>query len=230
MIFLRYFLEYSVIFLIMIFAVLPVRNDLKFSELKIYIFFGIILFIFVISSALTSYLYAIRPRKILIPEIIILFGLYVYAVKINFFGKLFCYCHALLLCAFGYFYTITLMASTELKNNLWILKGPLTLNSCLVNLGMTIFIGLIFFSTLNKKIPELIHFEHTRNIWRISFLMPLTMSLIMSWSTPKYPVVMLIGRVRIVTLVIIWFMPLMMLIFTHSMYEISKNLAKNLKL
>ena len=129
--------------------------------------------------------------------------------------KLFCFFNSMMLCMFCPIYTVTMMADTEAKNEIWNTSGVFTLKSGIANIFIMILIAAMFFRTLYIKLSMLIKQEHLTSIWDFIFLLPLFMTMLMWWMMPHHPNLMLVGRLRSVSLVVFWLMPLGILLLYH---------------
>ncbi|MBQ6434997.1 MAG: hypothetical protein IJJ09_03270, partial [Synergistaceae bacterium] len=179
---LRYIFEFLMIIPAVIFAVLPVLNDLRFKSLKFHVTTGILLLCLVILGAYIRAEFKLSSAFIIIPYSILLFILYIILVNLSTGRKLFCFFNSVMLCTFCPLYTIFIAAPFEAGNKLWQTTGLMTLKSNLICIGLVLIIGAIFFRTLYIKLPMLMKQEYIGTVWDFLFLVPMFMTFLMWWS------------------------------------------------
>ena len=226
----RYILEYAIVIPTAVFALLPVIDDVKLSSRKFYGTVGIFLAAFILTQAYISSSYVNKVRNVFIPGLFILFAAYYFCVDVSFSKKLFCFSNAIMLCVLCPMYTITLMAPDELTNILWTSSGLFTLKSCLVNLGLAILLGAIFFRTLTVKLRILLREERVNAVWKFLCLFPFAMTLLIYWMTPISPMVVVTGRVRPISLVLYAVMPAFVYLLYHVFWWTTTNLIESANL
>ena len=112
----------------------------------------------------------------------------------------------------------------------WYTMRLFTTEAALECLGLTVIIGAVFFRTLTKKIPDLLHEERLKNTWSYLFLIPLTMAFLLIWMTPINPNLMVLGRIRPITFALITFMLFSVFMSFEILWRITMNFAKSAKL
>ncbi|MBR1486347.1 MAG: GHKL domain-containing protein, partial [Synergistaceae bacterium] len=231
-IFFRFLLTLSIIIPGVIFALLPVRENLKIKSRRNFFIAIILIFILIFASAFFAALYSIRVRKILTPIAILLFVIYFAVVKMSLTKKLFCYFNSLMLCAWCNFFTVSFfMTPREIRNIItWYRMKLLTTEAAYECLALSILIGAVFFRTITKKIPTLLNEERLKNTWNYLFLVPLAMSFMLLWMAPLNPSLMLIGRIRPITFVFINFILFSVFMFYEILWRITTNLSNSAKL
>lgn len=228
--FVRYALELSILFPAAAFALLPVRRGLRFSAWRTYAAAGGLLLCLVLAGAWMGAAWGWRVRTLLIPGSALLFLAYCRTVDMSLTRKLFCACNAAMLCAFCFMYAVFLMAPVELKSGVLSMDGPFALQSGGACLGMTILLGVVFSHALIAELPALLEEEHLGAIWKLLFWIPLFTALLTYWRAPKWPIVAMTGRVRIVSLVEGWLFPLLMLLAYHVLWRTAERLKANARL
>ena len=227
---LRYALEYVILIPGTLFAFIPVREYMRFTSLKSYIMAGALMLISILISAYLSSVYAIRSRDIFIPGIVILFVIYAYLVNMSLSKKIFCFFNSVTLCATGIIYTVFLTAPDELTNPLWFTLRLFTFRSSIICLCLNLLTGIIFFRTLTKKIPDLLHEENIKDSWRYISVMPFVLSMLAYWMIPLSPVVVMTGRVRAISFVLYIIIPLSAFMFCHVFWRTMKRFSESVKL
>lgn len=227
---LRYFIEISMVIPAIIFAVLPVIEYLKLNSLRSFLTALFLILSSVISGAFLGARYKIRIGSILIFFIVILFLFYFMTVKLETGKKLFCLFNSFILCELCPMFTILFMAQNEFSNELFYNLELFTLKSGLVCLCIAVFLGIISFKTLTKKIPVLLREEQINALWNYLYVMPLGIAVLIHWSRPKIPAVVMTGRVRNVTIGLMIFMTLTTLLLIHIFWWITSKLTESAKL
>ena len=127
-------------------------------------------------------------------------------------------------------YSIVLMAEFEAVNDLWGATRLLTIEAGLVSLGLSALIGIAFFKILRRDLPMLLQEERINGMWDFLFLIPFMALLLISWLTPKYPKYLLVGRYRIIALVILPLIPLIVLLIYYLLWWIAAKFAESARL
>lgn len=227
---LRYILELVIIIPAIIFAVLPVHDDLKIKSKYAYITGGILAVILVLACAFMRAKYNLSNSEVMLPSGAILFGLYVLLVNAGTGRKLFCVCNSIMLCTFSALYTVFLMAPVEAENELWYQAGVFTLKSGIIYFLLTVIIGAIFFKTLYIKLPMLMKQEYISSAWDFMFLVPLFMAVLMWWSIPLHPDLAMVGRLRPAALIFLWLILMMTLLLYHLFWWTAEKLTEGAEL
>lgn len=227
---LRYALELSVLIPGALFAFMPVAEYMRFKSVKSYITFGALMMISILISAYFSSVYAIRSRDIFIPCMVILFVIYAYLVNMSLSKKIFCFFNSVTICSTAITYTVFLTAPDELTNPLWFTLRLFTFRSSIICACLMILTGIIFFRTLTKKIPDLLHEEHIKDAWKYMSVMPFVLSVLAFWMIPLSPAVVMTGRVRVLSLVLYMIIPLSAFMFCHVFWRTMKTFGESAKL
>ncbi|MBQ3402172.1 MAG: sensor histidine kinase [Synergistaceae bacterium] len=196
---LRYSLELSLIFPAVIFAVMPVTRYLRFKSFMAFCTAGVMLAFCVFAGAYAGVYHKIRVRFMFVPFAVMIFMLYFMAVDAEAGKKLFCFFNAAMLCELCPMYAMFIAGPVELLN----FSRVFMVQTGLICLGVSIVAGLIFYRTLTVKIPTLLNEENIKDVWSYMFLIPLVMAGLIYWMTPNSPRVVMTGRVRPISLVLV---------------------------
>lgn len=150
-----------------------------------------------------------------LPITIVLFAAYILLLNTDLKAKLFCFFNASMLAVFCPMYTIILMSPAELGNT----SGVFMTYSGMISLGLSLIVGAVFFRTLTEKLPMLLNEEHM-------FIIPLCLTLFMYWMTPNSPEVIMTGRVRNISLLLVLFIPAVMFLFYHAFWRLASRLTE----
>ena len=141
--------------------------------------------------------------------------------------KSFCLFNAVMLCEFCSMYTKFITAPYELSG---IINGTNTLIPSIAFLGTALIVGAIFFRTLTVKLPAFMNDERLAGIWRYMFILPLVMSALIHWMTPISPLVVMTGRVRPISLVLVMFVMMSTLMSFHIVWWTAVKISESARL
>ena len=227
---LRYILEFVIIIPAVIFAVVPVIDDLRFRTVTAYIAGGFLLTFAVLLGAYLRAKFMLGSMFIMFPYGVLFFMLYIYIVDAGTGRKLFCFFNSIMLCAFCPLYTVFIMAPLEADNEIWHSAGLFTLQSSVVHIVLLLIVGAIFFRTLHVKLPMLMRQKYIDNVWDFLFLVPLFMTVLMLWSIPIHPDLAMVGRLRPAALIFLWLILMMILLLYHVFWWTALKLTEGAKL
>ena len=228
--FMRYVLELAIIILDAVFIYLPLIEDLRWRNWITYSVSGLLLSVFVILAAWVSTVNMLPVIPVLVASVIFLFLVFFFSVDITLGRKLFCFFTSIMLGAFCLLYSIVLMAGFEAVNDLWESTRLLTVESGLASLGLSALIGIAFFKILTRDLPMLLQEERINGMWDFLFLIPFMALLLISWLTPNYPKYLLVGRYRIIALVVLPLIPLIVLLIYYLLWWIAAKFSESARL
>ena len=229
-IFTRYMIEIAIIIPDAVFIFLPVISELRWRGWIVCLTSGILLPAFVLIAALISSEYMLPVIPVLVVSVMFLFLLFFFSVKITLGRKLFCFFNAIMLGAFCLLYSIVLMANSEANNDLWETTRLLTLESGILSLALSILVGCVFLKLLTEELPMLLKEEQVNGIWEFLFLIPFAATLLISWLTPIWPSILLMGRARLFMLVLLPLIPLVVLLIYYLLWWIASKFSESAKL
>ena len=220
-------LELAAMFPAVIFAVIPVWDDVNSLSLKAQVC--------AVSAAIGLYLaglfvcvkYSVRSKYMLAVFTLAISVMYIFLVKKNLDRKLFCLFNSLMICEFASMYTKFIVAPYVLIS---LAKRTTTFLPALVFLGMMIAVGAVFFWTMAVKFPVIMNEERVSVVWRYMFLLPLVMSAVIHWMTPISPFVVMTGRVRPISFVLVTFVMMAVFMFYHIFWWTTAKLTENARL
>ena len=227
---LRYFIELSILIPIAVFSVIPVREYLKFNPRRSFLIAAVSMLAWISGASFFSALWLPKVREVLIPSGALIFTAYFFAFDLSLAKKLFCFFNSLMLCAWSNFFTITLMAPNEIQNIIWYRTRLFTARSALACIGIAFLSGLVFFRTMAKKIPYLLRNERLDVAWKFLFLLPIAITAMLLWMAPLHPPLMIIGRIRPISMALITFMLFALFMFYDIFWRITENLTESAEL
>ena len=100
----------------------------------------------------------------------------------------------------------------------------------MICLGVAACLGLIYWKTLSVKIPYLIRSHALELNWRFAIVIPVIVTLLFLWITPRSAAVVMTGRVRSTSLAFMVLAPLVFLLVYHVFWRIAVNLVETARL
>ena len=224
--FLRYFLEFAILFPAAALALIPVRGAFRIREKTAYMLTALAALGLAAGGALLCTQLALSS-KIVLP-FCFLAGLILYdrLVELETDKKLFCFFNAAMVCVFCRMYTHFLAAPLELQSS----GGPFFWQSSLLCLGLAAACTGLAFRTLHVKIPLLLRTESLNRSWRGLLFLPLTFTVLLYWMTPVSFQVVMTGRVRTVSMVLLLFVPCLAWILYHFLWLITVRVTQSARL
>lgn len=224
--FLRYFLELAILLPAAAMALIPARGCYRIRDGLVCGLSLCLSLLFAASGALLCARLGISSNNVLLFFILTDLVLYCRLVNLEWEKKLFCFFNATMLCAFCIMYTHFITAPLELHSP----DGPFTWQSGLVCLGLAALVLGLAFRTLNTKLPLLMRTESLNRIWRSLMLLPLVFTGLIHWMTPVSFQVIMTGRVRSISMVLLLVIPGAFWIFYHFFWLIAARMTQSARL
>ena len=224
--FLRYFLEFSVLFPSALFAFMPVFDYFKYDVDKVLLQALVAILACSLVGSLLCALFSLTTNTLLLPMVLLFFIAYVRVVNLNLGQAAFCFANAMLIPAFCSMYTNVLMAWHEASNDAPVLYGT---SSCVLLL-LTAPCCLIFWKTLTRRVPDVMENSYLRKVWRWAFLFPLGVTALMWWAMPVDVSILLAGRIRMILIVILPIVLLAVLALYMLVHWVARHMAEGAKL
>ena len=224
--FFRYATELAMIIPAGIMSVIPVKFFRKVSTKYLIILFSAIMIISITFGSAVCTTYHLSSNKIIFIFLPLLFLAYHVCYDLSWQKKLFCFMNASMLCSFCTMYSTFATAPLELDNHDDVFK----IFSGLICLGITLAIIGAFFRTLYTKLPALLENEGLNKLWSILIFVPLFMTAAMVWMTPLKPENAMVGRLRTVSMVVLWLIPVAVWFLYHILWWIANRMSENAQL
>ncbi len=222
--YLRCALELAVVLPAAVFAFLPVRKQLRFRVPVVCAASGAILLIFILAGARLCVGNGWSASRVLLLGTPLLFAAYLAAVQMETAKKLFSFFTAAMLVSWCSMYTNFIVAPFETRG------GIFSLRSGLICFGLIAVLGASFYLTLAYKLPYLFEVERLESVWRYFALVPLFLAALDCWMSPLDPANVTVGRVRIISLVIMLFIPVVFFAFCYLLWWLTKSLVESARL
>ena len=226
----RYIAEFSILYPAALLCYLPLSG---FLRLRIKALCPLVLSVvtaFVLLGSAVCMRFQLKTNALLLPMMAPFMLLYVKSVKLPLPKALFVFFTASMLTAFSTSLTNYLCAPIELHNS----EPVFALSSGLICLAVSLIVLAVFSLLFRRTIHWMLCNVSFTSIWRALFAAPLFLTVVFIWITPWSPSVVLTGRVReiSVVLLIIFLSDLFWLYYfvyltTHKMTEAVELQAQN---
>ena len=168
----------------------------------------------------------LTTNTVLLPGALLLFIPYAHAVDLSLSKKAFCFANATMLCSFATMYATVVTAPWEVNNTAKVLLPQ----SGLLALGIAVVLCLLFGKTLLVKLPALLAHAEIDDLWRWLAFIPVALAGLMWWMVPQDLSLVLLGRARIVMLVMTTFIPLVAWLLYHIAWNVMSRVWEEAQL
>ena len=211
--FLRYALEFAMLLPAAAYALLPAGEELRVRP-------GVLIpvtaaaLLAVICGAAALSLWLGWPSYIISCILLLLaYPVLLAASDLSWSKAVFCLANAAMLSAFVCMYTNFIMAPMESDAEL-----TFTPLSSVVCLALAVVVGLVFFRTMNRKLPYLFRLENLDRAWSWLSLIPLALTGLMVWIATFRTADITAGRVRVLALALFPLIPIAVLALYHMFW------------
>ena len=226
----RYIAEFSILYPAALLCYLPLSGFLRLRVKALCPLVLSVVTAFVLLGSAVCMRFQLKTNALLLPMMAPFMLLYVKSVKLPLPKALFVFFTASMLTAFSTSLTNYLCAPIELHNS----EPVFALSSGLICLAVSLIVLAVFSLLFRRKIHWMLCNVSFTSIWRALFAAPLFLTVVFIWITPWSPSVVLTGRVReiSVVLLIIFLSDLFWLYYfvyltTHKMTEAVELQAQN---
>ena len=224
--YLRYFLELLMVAYGALFSLLPVRRFLKHRPGAVYGAAGAFLLVFLVTGPLICVRWSWSSNRLILLCSPLFFLAYHLFIRQSVRKKLFCLFNAAMLCAFCTMYSVLIAAPVEQYNESDIFLIP----SSLIDLGVTLLLGITFFRTLSFKLPALLEERRLNGVWTGLLFVPFLMTGTINWMIPRSNQVLLSGRVRPISIFLMLLIQSTILLLYHLFWWTTKKLTESARL
>ena len=223
--YLRYALELAMVFPATCYCLLPVRKKLRWPEWLTWLLAVLADLLYICGGAWLSMRSHQDGLPMLLLALLLFYPLYLAAADQPWDKLMFCFANAAMLAAFCIMYTNYLTAFWEMDA----LK-TFSPRSSLLCLGLAALIGALFFNTLRIKLPYLFSLSRLNRAWAWLTIAPLAMMAVFFWLIPQDVSHLMVGRLRLIALVVMPLFPLALLMLYHGFWWVSRELNENARL
>lgn len=199
MLFARYLAEFAMLYPSALLCYLPLSGFLRLPVKKLCPLVLAVVTAFAAAGALICTRFQLESNVLLLPIMALCLPLYIKTVELPLSKTLFVYFTSAMLVAFSTTLTNYLCAPIELYNS----DPVFMLSSGLICLVVAFVVLLIFALLFRNKIHWMLTNVTFTAIWRALFVAPLFLMVVFIWITPWYPSVVLTGRVREISVVLL---------------------------
>lgn len=193
---------------------LPLKKLAALSALGVTAFVGI--------GALACCRFQLSVNALLFPALLLFLLLYLKSVALPPSKALFVFFTATMLVSFSATLSCYLCAPLELHND----QPVFTLPSGLIGLALTFAVLLVFSLLFRRKIHWMLCNVSFSAIWRALFVAPLFLTGLFIWMTPIYPAVVLTGRVREISIVLLISFLSLLFWFYYFVYLTTRKMSE----
>ena len=193
---------------------LPIKKLAAFGALGVTAFVGI--------GALACCRFQLSVNALLFPALLLFLLLYLKSVVLPPSKALFVFFTATMLVSFSATLSCYLCAPLELHND----QPVFTLPSGLIGLALTFAVLLVFSLLFCRKIHWMLCNVSFSAIWRALFVAPLFLTGLFIWMTPIYPAVVLTGRVREISIVLLISFLSLLFWFYYFVYLTTRKMSE----
>lgn len=219
----RYALELSMVIPAALMAVLPVRGYKKITTKFLVLLFAVLISVFIAGGSVLCAMFELPSNAVLFSFLFIFLAAYHFCFELQFIKKLYCFMTSAMLCGFCTMYSVFATAPLELSNT----YNVFTVLSGIICLGITFLLAALFSWTLAFKLPELFENHSIDNMWFRLNIIPLVLTIVCIWMIPVSPETVMVGRVRIVSMVVFLLVPIAIWSFMHIQWKVARNMMKN---
>ena len=193
---------------------LPLKKLAAFGALGVTAFVGI--------GALACCRFQLSVNALLFPALLLFLLLYLKSVVLPPSKALFVFFTATMLVSFSATLSCYLCAPLELHND----QPVFTLPSGLIGLALTFAVLLVFSLLFCRKIHWMLCNVSFSAIWRALFVAPLFLTGLFIWMTPIYPAVVLTGRVREISIMLLISFLSLLFWFYYFVYLTTRKMSE----
>lgn len=172
--------------------------------------------------ALACCRFQLSVNALLFPALLLFLLLYLKSVVLPPSKALFVFFTATMLVSFSATLSCYLCAPLELHND----QPVFTLPSGLIGLALTFAVLLVFSLLFRRKIHWMLCNVSFSAIWRALFVAPLFLTGLFIWMTPIYPAVVLTGRVREISIVLLISFLSLLFWFYYFVYLTTRKMSE----
>ncbi len=224
--FLRHLLEFAILIPAAVFALLPVRGWLRIPEKKTWLPALAAVTVSAPAGAALCAGLGLSTRLVLLCFIPLYLLLYFRMLTLAPAKKLFCFFNAAMLCSLCFLFTVYLMTPLELDNE----SNAMLPLSGLVCLGLSALLFALFFRSLTVKLPDMLGNSLLDGQWRLFLCLPVFLLILDVLMIPRYPVLLMMGRVRRLSLMGFSLLPLGVFFLYHISWKLTQELTENAQL
>ena len=210
----------------LLYAVMPLKDYLKYSVRKTFAIGISVIMVIAILFAVLSTILPIHFKWVFAAALIPTFLVNMQLTTAEAPKKTYCYLNSTMIAGNSILYGMLLAAPLE-EDDSFTNMGALPAIVCI---SVAIALGLIYYKTLKEKLPFLLTSEPLNLDYRLAIAITAGITLLFFWVMPNYASVVMTGRIRITILAFLLLGPGAFLLVYHTMWRVAVNLTENAEL
>ena len=227
---LQLFPDYILILLLiiptLIYALIPLRDYLRFSIKRTAAIALASCFVIIAVCAIVGTAASMSFKYCLIISLIPTLAVHMWLSTGKMPMRFFAFFNAAMICGYALLYGCVAAAPVE-KDGSYTTMSPLT---SLICLAVMLALGIVYYKTLRTNIPYLLTSEPLNLDYRLGLAITIAIAALFFWVTPKCATVVMTGRVRSTILAFLLLGPGAYLLIYHAMWRVAVNLTENSRL
>lgn len=226
--FVRYALEFGVLYPGAVLSYLPVQGYLRFSRRRTFavVFAGVTAL--VLGGALVCTFFRCSSNALLVPIHCLSFLAYRYTLSRDFVLGKAVYTYTTMSALMGACTVLTcvVMAEKEVENP----HDVFLPSSTLLCLGFSVLVILLYIPLMRPMVAWLMSEFHAQRVWLFMWILPAGFTVIYCLMQPRYPATVLINRVQPMGIVLVIASLVVLYILTLLYYHIAREIMANARL
>ena len=218
---LRHGLELALILPGAAFCFLPCLPFLRRRRWLVFLVSAVTLLAFIGGGAFYCARVRLPSYLLLLAALPLFFPLFLWATDLDWRKLFFCFAEAAMFCAFCILYTNLLVAPWEENTTVTFLP-----RHSLICLGLGFVLVALFFRTLTQRLPYMFGVESLDQVWALLALLPLLVTFILWWLIPDDIRILLVGRLRLLGLVLFPGLPAAMVGLHRLLFQIAQGIVE----
>ena len=221
--FLSYFLVLLILFLNALYALLPLRDFLKYPVRKTEVICGAVLTAVVFIFSLAGVRTGVPIKWLFAAALVPALAVHMYLTTSDLKRRLYCFFNATMISGNSILYGMILAAPLESDNSFASLDPEVGL----VCIAIMLLLGTLYHRTLAVKIRYLISSDSMDLNYRLALFVTVTITVLFFWVMPRYVDVVMTGRTRVAILVFLLLGPGAFMLVYHSMWRVAVQITEN---
>ena len=221
--FLSYFLVLLILLLNALYALLPMRDFLKYPVRRTKVICTASLMAVIIVFSLIGVRTGIPVKWLFAVSLAPALCIHMFLTGSLVPRRLYCFFNAAMVSGNSILYGMILAAPLESDNSF----ATLDTEVCLVCIAIMLLLGTLYYKTLSVKIRYLISSDSMDIDYRLALFITITITALFFWVMPRYVNVVMTGRTRVAILVFLMLGPAAFLLVYHSMWRVAVKITEN---
>lgn len=221
--FFSYFLVLLILLLNALYALLPMRDFLKYPVRRTAVICTASLMAVIIVFSLIGARTGIPVKWLFAVSFAPALCIHMFLTRSLVPRRLYCFFNAAMVSGNSILYGMMLAAPLESDNSF----ATLDTEVCLVCIAIMLLLGALYYKTLSVKIRYLISSDSMDIDYRLALFITVTITALFFWVMPRYVDVVMTGRTRVTILVFLLLGPGAFMLVYHSMWRVAVQITEN---